>query len=312
MKKGPIIIVGFGRSGTTWLSDIISKTLGGIILFEPFHPKVFLESQSYCYTSSFSSLEKLESHINECYKYSSKSAWLLRNHISRSEDANSSFIKYISNNTEVIGFKSIRSNHCSPLLLKIFGSKAILIHRHPLAVLASIINRPQFWNEYGWNWHSEEFFNRVVIEKNFSLKQISIIRKIQSSLKSKNEIIVLMWALSFIISLNDIKGIGGHVIIYEDLYLNPFNQIRQLLNYLDKSSSKIHPSHIFTPSLTTLNTIHSFSIFEDLSREKLDDLFWKKHFNKDVLLSLQQLLYEVLSLDQEALNRAISCGYIDR
>lgn len=309
MKNSPIIIVGFGRSGTTWLSDIISKILGGIILFEPFHPKVFTNSESYCY-SQISNKKEVTNHIFECKSYTSKSRWLYRNHINRADGADSSFIKYVSNHTNVIGFKTIRSNHMISFLSTIFNSHTILIHRHPFAVLTSIMNRPQFWNEFGWDWHCSKFFERSLIEEHFTSDKISVLEKVKDSCVSKKEVIILMWSISFIISSKDIRKIKGFSQSYEALYLDPFNEIKKILSYLDKKSSKIHPSHIFTPSLTTLKTIHAFNDFDGLSNEKLDDIFWKDYLSKNDQEILNRILDRVLILETHAYERAVECGYI--
>ena len=51
----PLWIVGFSRSGTTWLSEIICSTLGYREIFEPFHPyriKKIKGYQPYLYLTS--------------------------------------------------------------------------------------------------------------------------------------------------------------------------------------------------------------------------------------------------------------------
>lgn len=309
MKKSPIIIVGFGRSGTTWLSDIISKTLGGIILFEPFHPKVYHNAESYCYSNS-SNRQNVLSQIDECQEYSPKTRWLYRNHINQSEDTISSFVKYVSEHTHVIGFKTIRSNHMTPFLSTTFGGKIILIHRHPLAVLSSIINRPQFWNEFGWTWHSENFFLRSLSEEHFTKEQIRALRQIKSSCSAKFELIILMWSISFMISIKDIHKVKGYILSYEKLYLDPFSEVKKLLEFLGKESSKIHPSHIFTPSLTTLKTIHEFDEINRSSRGKLDDIFWKSNLSQSHQKALISLVKSALELDSTAYQKGLNSGYI--
>lgn len=307
MKQSPIIIAGFGRSGTTWLSDILSKALGGLILFEPFHPGVYDESEVFCYASSFSKQKKVGDHLKRCLtEPPQKNNWLLRNHLNTPLVENSqAFVEYIWDNTEVLGFKSIRSNHCLAELASSIKGKVIYIYRHPLAVLSSILNRKNFWEEYGWEWHESFFFKRTFEHPLWSKYQLDTLKKIYSNVKSnKEKTILMMWSISLIISLREIDKCDGILLSYESLYLDPYEETKRILINLGHNHTSLHPSYFFTPSLTTMNTIHNRKDLFNSGREYLDELFWSSKVDKYLTYQYQDLVKEVLSVDDKALGLA--------
>ena len=94
MKKF-IIVLGFGRSGTTWISDMISKMNGRLILFEPFHPSVTHLSQRIAYTPVDRGIEGylIAQLLTDVLTKRHKKLWLLRNHVpTKLEEVSQSFV----------------------------------------------------------------------------------------------------------------------------------------------------------------------------------------------------------------------------
>ncbi len=313
MKQSPIIIAGFGRSGTTWLSDIISKALGGLILFEPFHPGVYANSKTYCYSSSLPPGRDLLEHLTQSLtKAPQKNYWLLRNHLNTPlQDNSQAFVEYIWGNTEVLGFKTIRSNHTLAELSSSIEGKTIYIHRHPFAVLASIMNRKNFWEEYGWAWHQKFFFSRTFEHPMWSKSQVDTLRRVYTEVQSnREETILVMWSISLIISLQEIDKYDGVLVSYEDLYLDPYKEAKRILDDLGHGQAALHPSYFFTPSLTTMNTIHNRKDLLNTGRGFLDDLFWKTKLDNHKIKRYLFLVKEVLTVDDRAFELAHKNLYI--
>ncbi len=311
MNNAPIIIAGFGRSGTTWLSDIISKVLGGLILFEPFHPCVYKDSRSFCYSSQLSDRDDVLQHLDRCSSQQPNNLWLLRNHLNTPLEENTqSFVSYIWDNTDIIGFKTIRSNHVLSELSASLEGNVIYIYRHPLAVLTSITNRKRFWKEYGWDHHQEYFFERVLIQRNFTIEQLSHFRELKQKAESKEEVILLMWSLSFIISLKEVKKCKGYLVAYEDLYMDPYNITARVMRELNHPTEKMHPSYFFTPSLTTMNTIHSRKELIGTDKAPLHELFWKDKLEPAHVDRYLSLIRSVLLTNQHAHKLATQNDYI--
>src|SRR5688572_23175877 len=112
-----IIVLGFGRSGTTWISDIISKVTGGLVLFEPLHPRVTEWAQRFCYSSveREDDSELLKAYLSAVLTKQRRNSWLLRNHVPVAIDSISEeFVDLLWCECNVVGLKEIRANFMIP------------------------------------------------------------------------------------------------------------------------------------------------------------------------------------------------------
>lgn len=258
--NSPIVILGFGRSGTTWLADIVSKVTGKILLFEPFHPAVCKFSDEVCYNTSYDS-NKLNDHWLSLYNKEIHNRWLLRNHLnSPLEDLSSEFIEYIWEHIHIGGFKSIRLNHNIAWVINRLQTKPLYIIRHPLAVIASLYSRPRFWEEYGWEFHWTSFVDKTCLQTSSPLEHKSKYLSIANNLTESIEKMAFMWSLSQILALRSLAFYDFQPFYYEDLYQNPFKETLRILAYLNINHNDIHPSHIFTPSMVTHRTMHGMNM----------------------------------------------------
>ncbi len=288
MKRKPIIILGFGRSGTTWVSDIISKSLGSLLLFEPFHPAVWDQSGKLCYAAN--NHDDFKSQISFVLNKKERNPWLIRNHLSvNPQQLNQSYIDSIWENCEISGFKAIRANHQIPYLYQEISDRILFTIRHPLAVIASIKNRPRFFEELGWQQHQSLFEEHVLqhplIKRNYKGNF--------NQLETFEEKVATMWALSHLLSLTDLINHNLPIIFYEDLYLKPFEETKKILKVLG-SNHNIHPSYLFTPSMLTLKTAHSFSQVDDDFFKFRSKVFWKDNLTDHQANQLMHLIESII------------------
>lgn len=291
-SKEPVIILGFGRSGTTWISDIVSKSLGGMILFEPLHPEVCPLSKEFCYhTNDKPSLtQEIEKHINLCLGKQISNKWLLRNHISVNlEDASSKFVEDIWTNCEIIGLKSIRANFMIPWVYRNISKRIVFVKRHPCAVIASLVRRKRFWEEYGFDFHIKKFFEEVVFNEKYTFLDKSLLTDIFNDLNDDYEKMMFLWTISHIIVEKDAENLNIPIFSYEEFYLKPYENSKRLLEYLGHEKPKIHPSYIFTPSMLTLKTHHEFSDSESFVESKDISVFWKDTLSKSQVERINSL-----------------------
>lgn len=291
MQSLPIIIMGFGRSGTTWVSDIISKTLGGLILFEPFHPAVNQKAYEYLYTSGQSKIEQAIYHYSEelmAKRYQQR--WLLRNHLPLDLDyTDTEFETQVWRECEIIGYKEIRLNLMLPNFLEKNNSKIIFTIRHPLAVLASIKKRTRFWLEFGFEQHYQKFIKETFDNPQYINSSIQQKRFWLNETKDEISKAALMWAVTHELLAQDLTSKNIYLLDYEKLYNDPFRETRYLLSFLNKESAKLHPSYIFTPSMTTHKTLHGS---KDMSNyQKLGNaFFWETILTANELKTCCQIL----------------------
>ncbi len=298
--KRPIIIAGFGRSGTTWLSDILSKALGGLMLFEPFHPLVCEEAAEVTYSANTNFSKTIKSHWEQLLSGPCTNRWLIRNHLrSPIDTVPDHYIQDIWNKSPIIGYKTIRTNHLLESTIKESPNGAVLyIIRHPLAVLASINNRPRFWEEFGWAWHYQKFLKEL---KEINRPELARWLKREKELQTPNEQIIFMWTVSQEIALSQVKNVSGCVISYEDLYLKPFEETHEILSFLGHSDITIHPSYLFEPSLTTHRTFHNSSTGLLGAPDQLPRIFWETFIKEEEEKSLLGLIRKLNPSSSEVL-----------
>lgn len=303
--NGPIIVGGFGRSGTTWLSDIISKSLGGMILFEPFHPLVCRHARQVIYSSDARHKTHILQTWREVTDQECRNRWLLRNHLrSPIETVPQTYIDAIWQQSPILGYKTIRTNHLSAVAYDILDSVGLIyIIRHPLAVLASIINRPRFWEEFGWSWHYDQFLRTLRDSQTPDVKRWE--QEIPT-LNTQNQKIIFMWTISQEISLREVRKVEGYIVRYEDVYLYPFAETQKILAYLGHSNRTLHPSYLFEPSLTTLRTFHNSATGFLEDDQRFPRVFWESTIPQEEQSALWQLIRRMQPQSPEVL------GYLER
>jgi len=276
-------VAGFGRSGTTWVSDIISKSLGGLVLFEPDHPTVFQAAAETIYSAQLPKSE-LDSLISSISNKEIKNNWLLRNHLPDGNMGNDYLCNEIWKRSEIIGLKCIRWNHDLTTLAEISDARLVYVIRHPLAVLASLLGRPRFFEEFGWDWHWHHFKQRN------PLPEMDLVQYDDSTKVRKYAV---MWTISNIKALLDLEILGIQPLAYEALYRHPYEESTRLLDRLGYANVRLHPSYLFYPSMSTLKTFHSDAQRWDIVNDNLR-VFWSDTFTNKERYSIIRLIEDIV------------------
>lgn len=307
----PVIVLGFGRSGTTWISDIISKITGSIILFEPFHPAVFKDAQEFLYRRlTRENCQPVLCQILSCHKKQIRNRWLLRNHLnSPLEKISDRFIDLVWHESEILGFKSIRQNQNIPWFIKELNASVVYIIRHPLSVVASIKKRPNFWKEFNFHTHCKKFLAAYQGHPSLSRSQWAEITRVWKHSESPDEKIGCMWCLTQWVALQDLQVLGLPFFTYERFYMDPFEEARGLLDYLGYPSVQVHPSHLFTPSMVSLKTVHDFSD-TPLKDSRFSSFFWKDVLDEGTSEKVLSVVNEIASLNDLLFQNLSRCNYL--
>jgi len=297
MKKEPIVILGFGRSGTTWVSDIVSKMLGGLILFEPMHPEVCKDSKLLCYhngtdnnlnTKTFDIIQKnLGGEI--------KNKWLLRNHLSSDlEKVNDVFVNNVWDNCRIIGYKSIRQNFLIPWIYNNISTKIVFLKRDILSVIASIIRRERFWEEYGFEFHEEKFLKEVLISLKYTFLDNRGLLQLYKTLDDKYLKVAFLWVVTHVVVEYDLNKFDLPLFEYSNFYTNPYKSSKKLATYLGFEDIELHPSYLFTPSMLTLRTFHKNPQNKKYNEDGFK-VFWEDTLNKSQVQKILTLEKEINS-----------------
>jgi hypothetical protein len=273
-----ISILGFGRSGTTWLSDIVSKASGQALLFEPWHPEVMDASRELSYRSAYSEEEstRVARHLVAVLAKEKRVAWLLRNHLPWPlHETDPALIGEIWEQVEILGFKTIRAPMAPDWIVEHFGRRMLYVVRHPLAVVASILRRRNFW-EFGWPDTYEIFArNAFAVHDGATAAALEAFERRRPA-RSDVERIATMWAVTHAVALPKLEKLGIAVLHYEDFYDQPFEAARRALNQLGLEDRGILPTYLFTPAMTTLRTMHGQGGLKETGGASIPpDFFWR-------------------------------------
>ncbi len=288
----PIIVLSFGRSGSTWVSDIISKNLGGLLLFEPLHPETCPFPQDACYSDGYGpgQDERLRAFLTAVMGKAYRNRWLLRNHLFNPLEAVSqTFVDMVWEETQVLGFKEIRANYMIDWLIERFDARIVYLVRHPAAVIASLRRRKNFWNEFGFETHWRLFLDHVVNNprhENILHPYFDLIAGASADIERE----AVMWAVSHKLAVRALARRGLPIFHYEDFYERAFPTTRRLVRYLSGNPDAIHPAHIFVPSMTTIRTVHGLTASESDFSAKGWGIFWEDILSSEELEMIMSLV----------------------
>lgn len=288
MKPKNIIVLGFGRSGTTWIADIISKITGQLILFEPIHPSVtkLAAKLSYSTINGNGDSESLSELLKKFYENvlikKHRKKWLMRNHVpDKLENISDSFLDTLWGECSIAGFKEIRANFLIEWFLQKLDAKIVFIMRHPGATISSIKGRSNFW-EFGWPGTYKLFLEKTIYHKYYKDHPIANYVEVVERANTYAENCAIMWAITHAIALPELARLKLPIFFYENFYDFPFSSSRTLMRYLNYNNVDIHPSYLFTPSMTTLRTIHGIRIMEEERKRRGMAFFEEKLSNQEL------------------------------
>ncbi|MCF8069452.1 MAG: sulfotransferase domain-containing protein [Desulfobacterales bacterium] len=221
--KKVIWMIGAGRSGTTWVSNLINYKKNYREIFEPFHPHRVREM-----------------------------SFLLPHQYIRPGNKNSQFENMASD--EFRGtFLNYKANKCNKhlfydgLLIKdifanLFASwvsnqfpnvKIILLIRNPFAVaLSKFKKRKRYWMK-----NPLEFLDQSELCEDYLYPFEDLIRKIgRNNDYIQNQL--LIWCIINYIQLLQFQQNQIHVVFYEDIYTNPNYELTRIFDYINPGNKE--------------------------------------------------------------------------
>jgi len=228
--KHSIFLAGSGRSGTTWLGNIINYRNEYRYIFEPFHPERL---------NIYRNFKNRQYHRpeNRDKKYIKPMEAILTGKI-RGTKIDQHNKKLICNKRLI---KAIRAN----LLLKwsyvnFPGLKIIFLLRHPCAVANSQIN-------LNWDVDLEQF----LIQEKLMDDYLNPFRHEILKAKSNFEKQIFRWCIENYVPLEQFKKGELCLIFYENLCEKPYDEIDKLFSFLNKKYNKTIFTKMKNPSTMT-------------------------------------------------------------
>ena len=231
-----IVVAGTGRSGTTWLANIIASQIPCRIMFEPFHSRLVKDFQSFHYFHYMRPTEENSQLHFYCHKIFSGN--IRHKWIDRQVDRLTSEYRLI---------KAIRANLFLKWLHNVFPEvRYLFIIRHPCAV---VLSRMQLkWSTDG---DIEPFLAQSKLVDDFLSHKLDFIKRA----KTVEEKHAIIWCISNLIPIKQFGLDRLNVIFYEDLVCQPEKEmakIAQAIN-IDYNKSKV-TEQVAKPSTTTIRS----------------------------------------------------------
>lgn len=209
--RGSVFLAGSGRSGTTWLSEIINHRNDYRYVFEPFHPAKVRACGRFRTKQYLRPGDGREEHLGPAREILSgglRSAWADR------------FNRKLVVRRRLI--KDIRANLLLGWMRANFpGMPMILLLRHPCAVVASRM-------ALGWRDNLREtMWQRELIEDFLSPMEAEI-----RAARDDFERHLFLWCIDNYVPLRQFAPGEIHVLFYEDLLARPREEIPRLFGFL--------------------------------------------------------------------------------
>ncbi|MFW6015993.1 MAG: sulfotransferase [bacterium] len=211
--RNTILLAGSGRSGTTWLSQIINYNNEYRYMFEPFHSKnvkCFMDYNNRHYIRPDKNDDELNNIVKKILSGNIRNLWT--DHYNKKFISRKRLIKDIRIN---LMLKWIRNNF--PKLPIVF------MMRHPCAVVNSRLR-------LGWGNPIAELLTQNNLYEDYLKKYKTVI----NNADTKFERHLIFWCLENYIPLkllNDNDDL--YIIFYENLCIYPEQEIKNLFNYLN-------------------------------------------------------------------------------
>ena len=224
-----VFLAGSGRSGTTWLSDLINHDSGYRQIFEPFHPgKVgdFRGFGSKQYLRPGDRREEFLEPARRALTGELRSGWTDRG------GAPGSGRRLV---------KDIRANLLLGWLAENFpGMPIVLLMRHPCAVVSSRL-------ALGWRDNLEEAMGQRELVEDHLLPIEGRIR----SARDPFERHLFLWCIDNHVPLRQFSPGGVHLCFYENLLLDTEPELRRLFAFLGRDFDDGVLGKLERPSFTS-------------------------------------------------------------
>ena len=211
-----LLLVGSGRSGTTWICDLIAAAPHIQQIFEPLHPETSVEVQQLIGWKV-----NEEAHIRPYYLrpseiYPNWHSFLERLLTGQVRNYSTDF-KRTSYWPDQFLIKLIRGNLMLGYIYDNFQPQIIYVIRHPCAVVHSRLKIP-------WHADTKDILKQEALVEDYLRPWIGDIEKEKDLLGAH----AVWWAVENMVAMRELGTRPHYAVTYETLCLEPEDQIHQI------------------------------------------------------------------------------------
>ena len=212
-----VFVSSTGRSGSTWLAEMVVALAGYHVLYEPFHLGSNPVPRRYGFTWNNyvrpgASVPEKEAYVERILNGQELSTRTLNRRVIRP-------LKLLGVRGYIV--KSINANMMLAWLSETFPTKTILLIRHPCAVVASQLRAG------GWSWRAHK--DALYLPEQL-MSDYPHLQEIYDELSSSEENLAFNWAIQNFIPLHQ-KG-RWLTTTYEKLVRDEQEEIERIFSYL--------------------------------------------------------------------------------
>jgi Sulfotransferase family len=209
--RGSVFLAGSGRSGTTWVSNIINHGGGYRVVFEPFHPDKVRACKAFGRKQYLRPDDRREEYLEPARRVLTgglRHPWTDRFNT-----------KFVARRRLI---KDIRANLLLGWMRENFpGLPIVLLLRHPCAVAASRL-------ALGWRDNLSETMEQEELVEDFFVPMQADIRDARGAFECH----VFSWCVENYVPLRQFGPGEIHLAFYEMFLTHPEDEIRRLFTFL--------------------------------------------------------------------------------
>lgn len=256
-----ILVVGSGRSGTTWLGNIIGSCQGFLSLFEPFdyrHVPQINTSSLRLYIKHDESSHYLDKTIENIFSGKIRNDWIL------------------SQNTRKLTWriliKEIRANLFLGYVKNRFGNPIVFITRHPCATVLSRL-------ESKWETHLDTFLKQTELMEDYLHPFDNLINNAKNDLEKHT----IMWCVENLVPLKQLIKEQFVFCAYEYLVIKTNEEVNRIFDMLGLRVPSGINETISKPTTVSSNR-NKLTCEENMLR------YWKAKLRKDEIRSILDIV----------------------
>lgn len=230
-----IMVVGTGRSGTTWVTDLIASQISCRVLFEPFHSKRVEDFRQFSYFQYMRPGEhnpELWAYCHRVFSGDVRHRWIDRQ------------VETICPDYRLV--KEIRANLFLRWLHIRFPEVPLLfVMRHPCAVVLSRL-------QLGW-WTDQDiepFLSQPKLVDDFLADKMEVV----SRAKTAEEKHAIVWCISNLVPIRQFPSNQLNVIFYENLCSQPEQEVPKIFQRIGHQYEDAILAAVKLPSYTAVRT----------------------------------------------------------
>lgn len=208
-----LFIAGTGRSGTSWISNIVNYNNYYRLMFEPFTPKYVQECKQFKYRQYIRSYDKNKKFLEPAKKILSgniRNKWI--------DHSNKKFF------CEYRLIKDIRANLSLKWIKANFPEiPIILVLRHPCAVAFSRL-------KLKWDAHLDVLLSQQELIDDFLRGFVNEIKNCKKDFEKH----VFLWCIENYVPLKQFQKDDIHIICYENMCIDHCREIDRLFRFIGR------------------------------------------------------------------------------